>query len=121
MQAVANQAAHKGFICIQSVPGARVIRVPARTPIQDVVDPVGEALETEGWPVLSAFCGMIVNHIENDLDSSAVERLDHIPELIKHGQRITARTVSGMRRMKASSMADRSGKSSDGLASGAGP
>src|ERR1700751_2109987 len=52
---------------------------------------------TEGWPVLSAFRGMIVNHIENDLDSSAMERLDHTPELIKHGQRITARTVSGMR------------------------
>jgi hypothetical protein len=35
---------------------------------------------------------MIINHIENDLDSSLMQGLDHIPELIEHGQRITMRT-----------------------------
>jgi hypothetical protein len=60
MQAVANQAAHKGFICIQSVPGAHVIAYQPVFLIQDVVDLLGEALETHGRPVLSAFRGMIV-------------------------------------------------------------
>src|SRR4029077_19028568 len=50
----------------------RVIRLPSRVLSKDVVRLVGEALKTEGWPVLVALSGMIENHIENYLDSSAV-------------------------------------------------
>src|SRR5208282_5034534 len=88
MQAVTNESPDKGFVGVQSAPGVS---------IKDVVGLVGEALKTEGWPVVAAFGSMIVNHIENDLDSGSVERFDHIPELIEHGQGITTRTILGMR------------------------
>src|SRR5512139_1360645 len=40
---------------------------------------------------------MVVDDVQEDLNSGPVQRLDHIPELIEHPQRIAAGTVAVMR------------------------
>ena len=42
--------------------------------------------------------GVVVHHIEDDLDAGSVQRLDHVAKLIQRGQRILARAVRVVRR-----------------------
>ena len=45
-------------------------------------------------PVCVALGGVVVDHVEDDLDAGAVQRLDHVPELVQNPECVGAGTVS---------------------------
>ena len=49
-------------------------------------------------PSRAALGGVVVDHVEDDLDAGAVQRLDHVPELVERAERVGPRAVAGMGR-----------------------
>ena len=47
-----------------------------------------------------ALCGVVVHHVEDDLDSGAMKRLHHVAEFVERAEGIPSRTVSIMWREK---------------------
>ena len=65
--------------------------------IQLVVFAVIQSTPGENRPQLATFCGVVVNHIENDFDSGSVERFHHIPELVDLGTWLLPRRIARCR------------------------
>src|SRR5690348_10092300 len=86
------------MISVQRVAAAAVIGVNRRGFAGGVIGTVFDATKGVGWAVLSTFGGMVEDHIQNDLNPSAVQRLDHIAELVHRANWIAARTVARIRR-----------------------
>ena len=77
-QAVHDKLQHPWMIHIQRIAAASVIHVVAlvvvdETVVRRVIDPT----EAERRAELVAFRGMVVHHVENHLDTLAVQRLHH--------------------------------------------
>ena len=49
-------------------------------------------------PSWSAFGGVIEDHVENDFDSGAVQRFDHVAKLVNGPERILTRAIRLVRR-----------------------
>ena len=81
-QAVENQAAHDRVVGVQRVPGAAVIGVLRAVLVEDVVHIVGEAAEAEGRSRRISLGGVVVDDVEDHLDTGAVQRLDEIAEFV---------------------------------------
>jgi hypothetical protein len=99
-QAVEDQPPNNRFVGVQSVAAAGVVGVTGFVFLQNVLGLVCKTAEAEGGPIFVAFGGVVVNDIEDDLDSGAVQRLDHVTKLVEHTERVPSRTVSIMRREK---------------------
>ena len=79
-QAVDDQVAHQRMIAVERVAAAGEV-VIAAFPVEHVVDGVVQAAEAERRAVLVALAGVVVDHVEDDLDAGLVEGLDHLLEL----------------------------------------
>src|SRR4029077_8029578 len=97
-EAVHNHPADDRIVRIECVAGAAVIRVVGTILFENVIGSVAQTAKTEGWPVLVAFGGVIEDNIENEFDTRAMERLNHIPELVQRPEWIPSRAVGLVRR-----------------------
>ena len=101
MQAVDDHAADRRLVGIQRVARAAVVGITGKVPfvirVENVVILVVQAAKAEGWPRMVAFGGMVVDHVENDLDAGAVQGLDHVTELVDGPLHAGARAVSCVR------------------------
>ncbi len=80
-QRVRDQAQHLGLDHVQGVPAAGVVGVPAGVVLEAVVAAVVDALQGQGGPQLAGLGGVVVDHVEDDLDAGRVQRADHPLEL----------------------------------------
>ncbi len=68
-----------GIADVESVAGAGVVHVVTRIILHKaVVGGVANALPTEHGAQVVAFAGVVIHHVENDLDAGGVESFDHL-------------------------------------------
>ncbi len=68
---------------VEGVPGAGVVHVVAQVVLDEpVVRRVVDALEAQRRAEVVALGGVVVDHVEDDLDAGRVHRLDHRLELL---------------------------------------
>src|SRR5687767_1573624 len=88
-QAVAHHLDHHRVREIERVAGAGVVDVVALlVRHQAVVRGVVDALEGERWPELVAFGGMVVDHVDDDLEPGVVEARHHLLEFLQRLRRV---------------------------------
>src|SRR6516225_1856246 len=85
------------MIGVKRIAGAAVIRIARAVRLQDVVGGVVQPSEAERWAVVIPFRSVVEDHIEDDLDSGPVQRLDHVAKLFDRTDPIPARAVSLVR------------------------
>ena len=86
-QAVHDELQDPGMADVQRVAAAGVVQIVARVVgdqpvVRGVVDPAKRQRRAQ----VIAFSGMVVHHVENDLDARVVERLDHrleLPDMVR--------------------------------------
>ena len=66
---------------VDRVAGAGVVDVVARIGRKPVVGGIVDALEGQGRPEFVAFGGVVVDHVEDDLDAGIVQMGHHLLEL----------------------------------------
>ena len=77
---------------VEAVAGARVVHVVALVVLdQAVVGLVVDALERQRRAEVVALGGVVVDHVEDDLDARVMEPRDHGLELVDHAGREVAR------------------------------
>ena len=59
---------------------------------------VGQPAEADRRAVGAAFRRVVEDDVEDHLDAGAVQRLDHVAELVERAERVRTRAVSRMRR-----------------------
>ena len=96
-QTVLDHPPHDRLVGVQRVAAPAVVVIPRSVVLEDVVDVVGQAPIAERRSVGSAFGGVIEDHVEDDFDARAMQRLHHVAEFVEHGQRLRARAVGAMR------------------------
>src|SRR5215472_16102113 len=96
-QAVHDHPADDRMIGVERVACSAVIGVARLVLLQDVVRAVIDSAKTAGRAAVAAFCGVIEYDVEDDLDSSAVERLNHVAKLVDGFAAILSRAVRLMR------------------------
>jgi len=97
VQAVDDQPPHHRMVGGERIAGAGEVGVaPGR--IVQVVDGIVQPAQAEGGAAFAAFGGVVEDHVEDHLDAGAVQRLDHVAELVEHRQRPRRGGVAGMRR-----------------------
>jgi hypothetical protein len=81
-QAVGHHLEHAGVAEVHGVAGPGVIDVAARLiPHQPVVRRVVDALERQRRPALVALRGVVVDHVQDDLEARVVQVRHHLLEL----------------------------------------
>ena len=96
-QAVENETLDDGVVSLQGVAHTGIVRVGGLVRVQNVVKAVFQPAEAEGGSSLVRFSGMVVYHVENDLDAGPVQLFHHGSKLVQAGQRIVASTVGHVR------------------------
>ena len=87
---------------VEGVPGAGVVHVVLRLVVDDaVVGGVVDALEAQRGAEVVALGGVVVDHVEDDLDARGVHRLDHRLELLHLLAAVAHGGVVGVRREEA--------------------
>ena len=77
-QAVHEELERARVSQVEGVAASRVVAVVARVrSLQPIVGPVVDTAEAEGGPELVALGGVVVHHVEDDLDTRLVQALDH--------------------------------------------
>ena len=97
-KAVHDHAADNGMIGVEGIPGTAEIGVPGAIVVEDVVGAVVDPAKAQRRAVMVAFGGVIEHHVENDLDSRPVQRLDHVAKFVHRTQGILTRAVRLVRR-----------------------
>ncbi len=101
-EAVHDELERLGVAHVQRVAAAGVVDVEARVArVEAVVAAVVDAAEAEGRALARALAGVVVDHVEDDLDAGAVERLDHLLELVHLLAEASAGGVAAGRREEA--------------------
>src|SRR5207237_5454421 len=67
---------------------------------QKVIGIVRQIPEADCGTIFAAIRSVVVDDVEDDLDSSAVQRFDHVAELVDCAERIRSGAVPVMRREK---------------------
>ena len=98
VEAVANQSAHNRVVGVECVAAAAVVGIGGRLAAGDVVGHILEATITEGGAVGAILGRVVEDHVEEDGDAGAMQRLDHVTELVHHGQRIAVHGILAVRR-----------------------
>ena len=75
-----------GWLAFSVFPGAAVVGVTRAVFFEKIVSAVVHSAEAQGWSVVTTFRRMVENNVENDLDTSPVQRLDHVAELVHPDQ-----------------------------------
>jgi|GEM_PF-6300603 len=99
-QAVEDQAPDDRFIGVQRVAAAGVVGVAGFVLRKDVIGFVCQSAEADGGTVFVALGGVVVDDIGDDLDSRAMQRLDHVAKLVERAKRVGSGAVAVMRREK---------------------
>ena len=99
-QAILDQPAHDRLVGVQRVAAAGIVGVMRFVLLENVVKVIGQAAIAQRRPTMAALRGVIEDHIENDFDSGAVERLDHVAKFIENAEGLLPRTIRMMRREK---------------------
>ena len=97
VQAVEDQPAHDGVVGVERVAAAGEVLVAALG-VEHVVRGVLEPAQRQRRPAFVAFGAVVEDDVEDHLDAGAVQRLDHVAELVEHGERLAPRRVAGVRR-----------------------
>ena len=97
-QAVLDHAADDRLVGVERVAAAGEVRVSRLVGLQDVVEVVRQAAVTERRTGVAPLGGVIEHDVENHLDAGAMQRLDHVPELVERAERVAARAVGLVRR-----------------------
>ncbi len=93
-QAVHDQLERLGIAHVEAVAGAGGVVVEAGIVVhQPVVAAVVQALERQGGTQVVALGGVVVDHVEDDLDAGGVEGLDHGLELLDLAPGVPRRRV----------------------------
>ena len=92
-EAVLDHPTDDGLIGVEGVAAPAEVRVSRLVLREDVIELVGQPSITERRPVLAAFGRVVEHDIEDHFDTGAVQRLDHVAELVQHAERIRARAV----------------------------
>ena len=78
----------RGLLHVQRVAAAGEVHVVARLPgLQPVVDAVVDAAQRQRRPEVVALGGVVVDHVEDDLDAGRVQRAHHHLELAHRVER----------------------------------
>src|SRR4030095_12773984 len=99
-ETILNQSAYDRLIGLQCVATPCIISVARLVLLEDVIEVIGKASIAQRRPIMGTFRGVIKDHIENDFDAGAVERLDHVAKFIDDPERFLSGTVRMMRRKK---------------------
>ncbi len=95
VETIDNKPSNYMMIGIKCITTAGVIDMTTLR-IHDVVDVVGKAAIAEGRSGMITFGGVIIDHIEDHLDTGAMQCLDHVAEFVQGAKRILAGTVGRM-------------------------
>ena len=79
-QAVHDHAQHHRMVQVQRVAGAGIVDVIARIVGQPVIAAVVQPPEGQRRPHLVAFAGVVIDHVQNDLDAGGMQPRDHVLE-----------------------------------------
>src|SRR5467141_2326314 len=82
------------MIGIKRIPSAAVIGVARAVRFKNVVGAVLQPAKTQRRPAVVAFCGVIEDNVEDDLDARPVKRLYHVTKFIYRAERISTRAVA---------------------------
>jgi hypothetical protein len=93
-EAVKDHPADDWLVRVQGVTGPRIVGVARAVLLKDVISVVIETAKAEGRTVNPALGGVVENHVEDDLKPGAMQRLDHLAELIDWSKRVFAQAVS---------------------------
>jgi hypothetical protein len=78
------------MVRVQGVARSAIVGIPGSAILQDIVYAVLQPLEAESGASVVALSGMIIDHIQDDLDTGPVQGLDHVAELVQNAQGILA-------------------------------
>ena len=95
-QAVDDQTADDRLISVQCVAATGEIGVAGFVLRQGVIGVIRQSSKANGGAVLFAFCSVVVDDIEDDLDADAVQRLDHVAELVERAKWVCSGAVAAM-------------------------
>ncbi len=82
-QGIHDQAADHGMITVAGVAAAGKIQVGPGPWIKQIIDGVVNAPEGRGGPVPAAFSRVIINNVQDDLDTGLMQTFYHVPELVQ--------------------------------------
>jgi len=107
------------MIRVKGIARSAVIRVARAVRPENVVGAVVQPTEAQSRSAVAAFRSMVEDHVENDLDSRSMQRLDHVTELVHRAKPIPARTKGLVRRKErdrcVSPVVDESGRAVLGI------
>ena len=96
-QAILDHAAHDRLIGIERVAATGVVGITGPVLLENVIGLIGQTAIAQRRPRQAAFRCVIEYNIEDDFESGAVERFDHVPKLIEDCERALQRAVRLMR------------------------
>src|SRR6516162_1523159 len=96
-QAVQNEPAHDRLIGVERIATTTVIGVTGLIVLKDVIEIIGQTAIARRWPGRAALRGVIEDDVEDNFESGAVERFDHIPKFIEDSEWVLLRAVRVMR------------------------
>src|SRR5260370_34024103 len=99
-QAVEEPSPNHWVIGVQCIAATGLVCVPGFVLRRDVIGIVCQSAKADGWTPLVALCGVVVDHVEDDLDAGAMQRLDHVAKFFDRAKRIRPGAVPVMRREK---------------------
>ena len=97
METIQDQPSDHRLVSIQGISCAAVICIPLPVRFQDVVNLVCKTPEAQSRASLITFCRVVVDHIQDHLDSCFVKGFDHVPELVQGAELVLAGAVPAVR------------------------
>ena len=88
-ETVQDHPPHDGMIGVERVAGAAVVRVARAVSFEDVVRRIVQSAEAQGRSAVVAFRAVVEHHVQDDLEAGAMQRLDHVAELVDGTNRVS--------------------------------
>src|SRR5437867_5616050 len=97
-EAVHDHPADDWMISFERISGAAVIDIARTILVENVIRAIVQATQTQGWAVMITFYCVVEHNVEDHLDTSPVQHLNHVAELVQWAERVLARAVRLVRR-----------------------
>ena len=97
-QAVLNQTPHDRLVRVQGVAAPGIVGVLRFVLLEDVIELVGQAAIAQRGSISAVLRCVVEDDVEDDFESRAMERFDHVPKFVKHPERFLPRAERMMRR-----------------------
>ena len=95
-QAILDQPTHDRLVSIQRVTATGVVGVTGFVLLEHIIEVIGQTAITHCRPRHATFSRVIEHDIQNDFEPGAVQRFDHVPKFIEHGEWVLLGTVRVM-------------------------